>query len=144
MSVSNPSLSPERILEKAMESEMISVEQLHCVLQNPPPHVVLLDVRTPVEHRQGVIPGSVLFPCDHDLENLQNTAIFAESFRARFRPEDFDPTRQYILICRTGPRTAIALDIFLCYNLAACELLGGVSEWQQKGLALQRPNSDTT
>ncbi|MEO5339134.1 MAG: rhodanese-like domain-containing protein [Magnetococcus sp. MYC-9] len=134
--------SSAQILERAMEFEMISVEQLQCVLQHPPPDLVLLDVRTPDEHRQGVIPGSRLFPCDHDLVNLENTRIFAASFATRFRPEAFDPENRYVLICRTGPRTAIALEAFLHHNLAACELLGGVTAWRQRGLQLQPPAAD--
>ena len=132
---------PEQILAKAMASEMISVQQLHHLIQFPQPLVVLLDVRTPTEQQLGVIPGSMLFPCDHDLNNLDNTTIFAESFHSRFRPEQFDPTAYYILICRTGPRTAIALEVFLQHNLFACELLGGITEWQHKGLALQPPSA---
>ncbi|MEO5363814.1 MAG: rhodanese-like domain-containing protein [Magnetococcus sp. DMHC-8] len=140
--MSTQDFPPERILAQAIDSEMISVEQLALLLQAPPPTLTLLDVRTPMEHRQGVIPGSVLFPCDHDLDNLENTTIFSASFRSRFKPEAFAPDRQYVLICRTGPRTAIALEAFLCYSLAACELLGGVTEWRKKGLALQLPNLD--
>ncbi|MBF0161629.1 MAG: hypothetical protein HQL88_05000 [Magnetococcales bacterium] len=134
-------LAPEQILEKALESEMISVEQLHHLLQARPPRVVLLDVRTAQEHRLGVIPGSRMLPCDHDLDNLENMAIFSDSFRERFRPEQFDPADRHILVCRTGPRTAVALAAFLQHDLPACEVLGGITEWQRKGLPLQLPDS---
>ncbi|MEO5355016.1 MAG: rhodanese-like domain-containing protein [Magnetococcus sp. XQGC-1] len=141
--MSSQPLSPEQILANALDSEMISVEKLHLLIQNPLPQVVLLDVRTPLEHQQGVIPGSLLFPCDHDLDNLENTAIFRASFHERFRPDLFDPERCYILICRTGPRTAIALENFLRHDLPACELLGGVTEWRQKGFSLQPPAANS-
>lgn len=138
--MSSKSLPAEQILEKALESEMISVEQLRLLNAGNLPSVVLLDVRTITEQRLGVISGSVLFSCDHDLENLENTTIFSKSFHEKFSPELFDPQRHYILICRTGPRTAIALETFLNHNLAACELLGGVTEWKNLGLALQPPD----
>ncbi|WP_130472766.1 rhodanese-like domain-containing protein [Candidatus Magnetaquicoccus inordinatus] len=133
-------VTAEQILKKAMDAEMISVEQLYQLLQNGPlPTVTLLDVRTPTEQQLGIIPGSVLFPCAHDLENLENTAIFSASFQENFHPENFDPEQYYILICRTGPRTAIALEAFLQHELVACELLGGITEWRQKGYTVQIP-----
>ncbi|MBF0584186.1 MAG: hypothetical protein HQL80_08130 [Magnetococcales bacterium] len=137
--MSSHSLSTERILEKALESEMISAEQLHLLIQTPPPDLLWLDVRTPSEHRQGVIPGSVLFPCDHNLQNLEDTSVFISSFGKKFRPELFDNGKKYVLICRTGPRTAIALEMFLRHGLAACELLGGITEWRRQGLAVESP-----
>lgn len=142
--MSNQSLAAERMLEKALESEMISAEQLHLLNQAKLPNVVLLDVRTPIEHRQGMIPGSVRFPCDHDLENLENTTIFTKSFHEKFHPEAFDPKQHYVLICRTGPRTEIALETFLHHGLSACELLGGVTEWQRLGLATEPFNNTLT
>lgn len=138
--MSSQVFSAKRILEKSLESEMIAVAQLDILNQAKLPGVVLLDVRTTIEHRQGVIPGSVLFPCDHDLENLENTTVFTKSFHKNFHPEAFDQELQYILICRTGPRTAIALETFLQHGFSACELLGGVTEWQHLGLALQSPD----
>ncbi|MBF0461646.1 MAG: hypothetical protein HQL87_09640 [Magnetococcales bacterium] len=135
--MSQQPLAAASILERAMATGMISAQQLHHLLHASLPRVVLLDVRTPVEHQQGIIPGSVLFPCDHDLSSVKNMAIFTKSFGEKFRPEAFDPTCHYVLICRTGPRMAVALEIFLRHHFTACELLGGVTEWQRQGLALQ-------
>ncbi|MBF0623917.1 MAG: hypothetical protein HQL82_03820 [Magnetococcales bacterium] len=119
----------EEILAKALFNEMISVHQLHKVISANPLRVVLLDVRTAIEHQEGVIPRSTLFPCDHNLENREDTGPFSHSFHARFRPEAFDPETRYVLICRSGPRTAIALARFLECGLQACELIGGTIEW---------------
>ncbi|MBF0096347.1 MAG: rhodanese-like domain-containing protein [Magnetococcales bacterium] len=138
--MTNQAVNSEQILAKAMAAEMISVEQLQQLLHNGlPPQVTLLDVRTPTEQAQGIIPGSQLFPCDHDLQHLENTAVFSASFHDKFSPDAFDPQHEYILICRTGPRTAIALESFLEHELIACELLGGITEWRQKGFAVQVP-----
>lgn len=126
---------------KALFNEMISVEQLHRIVQAPPPEAVLLDLRTPVEQREGVIPGSVLLPCDHNLENRQDTEPFRRSFDRLFDPLRFDREKWYILICRSGPRTAIALPYFLDHGLQACELIGGVMEWTRQGHELIAPSA---
>ncbi|MCP5368708.1 MAG: rhodanese-like domain-containing protein [Hyphomicrobiales bacterium] len=128
--------SPERILERALDTEMISVEQLRQLNAAALPGVVPLDVRSVEEIREGVIPGSALFPCEHNQVDREDTAIFSRCFHERFRPEDFDPAKTYVLICRTGQRTAIALDVFQQHGLACCELLGGIVEWRRHGLPL--------
>ena len=128
----------KKILEKALDMEIISAQQLREISAAKLSHIRLLDVRTPQEQAQGVIPGSDLFPCDHNLENPENTAIFNNDFHHRFAPELFSDQFLYILICRTGPRTAIALDTFLKHHIPACELLGGTTEWQRLGFQLEK------
>ncbi|MBF0126405.1 MAG: bacteriohemerythrin [Magnetococcales bacterium] len=125
------------IIEKALFNEMISIEQLRRVIDRAPADAILLDLRTPDEHREGVIPGSTLFPCDHNLENRQDTEPFLRCFTARFDPEQFNPHNWYILVCRSGPRAAIALESFLQHGLKACELIGGIQEWLRQGLQLE-------
>ncbi|OSM02151.1 rhodanese-like domain-containing protein [Magnetofaba australis] len=132
----------ESILDKAMATEMISVEQLKRIVRAlPHAQVVLLDVRTGEEHDEGVIPGSTLYPCDHDLIDRENTAPFTADFDNKFDPTQFDADTRYILICRTGPRTEIALERFLDAELQACELIGGVNAWREQGLCLAPPFS---
>ena len=131
-------LSAERALERAMDTEMISAEQLRILCAANLPNVVLLDIRSEEELDQGVIHGSVMLPCDHDTENPENTAIFSKSFHANFNPEKFNPNDKYVLICRTGHRVAIALDTFLKHNLLSCELLGGIIEWNRLGFPLEK------
>ncbi|MBF0109303.1 MAG: rhodanese-like domain-containing protein [Magnetococcales bacterium] len=126
----------DRIVKKSLFNEMISVEQLHAVVTGKPDNVVLLDIRCPAEHHEGVIPGSWLFPNDHNLENRNDTSLFRQSFESRFRPDKFDPDKSYILVCRSGPRTEIALETFLAHGFAACELIGGVMEWLRMGFPL--------
>lgn len=127
------------VLDKALFNEMISVDQLHLVVEAAPEGTVILDIRTGIEHREGVIPGARLFPCDHNLENRQDLDPFKISFAALFDPGRFDPTLRYILICRSGPRTEIALEAFLDGGLKACELIGGVEEWKRQGYPLVSP-----
>ncbi len=134
-------MTPERVLERALDTEMISAEQLHVLFDAKLPNVVFLDVRTEIEFREdGVIPGSVLYPCDHDLERRENTAIFKKDFQRIFDPAQFEEDKHYVLICRSGPRTAIALNYFLDNDLSSCELLGGIMEWKRLGYAVAAPN----
>jgi len=127
------------ILTRALFNEMLSVAQLHRLLEQAPPEMVLLDLRTPIEHQEGIIPGSRLFPCDHNLIDRQDTDPFRRSFSANFEPEQFDPQHWHVLICRSGPRAAIALEAFQEHDLKACELIGGIQEWLQQGLTLVPP-----
>ncbi|MBF0621442.1 MAG: rhodanese-like domain-containing protein [Magnetococcales bacterium] len=126
----------EEIMEKALFNEMISAEQLDRIVALRPDNVVILDIRTDMEHKEGIIPGAQLFPCAHNLENRQDTSIFSESFGKQFDASLFSKDSQYILICRSGPRTEIAVEVFLEQELEACELIGGVMEWKRQGYAI--------
>ena len=133
--------SAERTLTRAMDTEMISAEQLQLLSNAGIPSVVPLDIRSDTEIMEGVIPGSTLFPCDHDQVDRKNTAIFSRCFHEKFKRENFDSDNQYILICRTGHRTAIALDVMLRNGLQCCELLGGIVEWKRHGFPLVKVSS---
>ncbi|MBF0272840.1 MAG: hemerythrin domain-containing protein [Magnetococcales bacterium] len=124
------------ILEKALFNEMISAAQLQRIIDMAPPEVVLLDLRTETEHREGIISGSRLYPCDHNLIDRQDTEPFRRSFEATFSPEQFNPDHWYVLICRSGPRAAIALEIMQQHDLKTCELVGGIQEWTRQGFPL--------
>ncbi|WP_130470129.1 bacteriohemerythrin [Candidatus Magnetaquicoccus inordinatus] len=125
-----------QITEKALFNEMISAEQLKRIIELSASNAVLLDLRTVSEQEEGIIPGSQLYPCAHNLLNRQDTEPFRRSFSARFAPEQFDSEQWYILICRSGPRAAIALEAFQEHDLPACELIGGIQEWLRQGFSL--------
>ncbi|MBF0191130.1 MAG: hemerythrin domain-containing protein [Magnetococcales bacterium] len=124
------------ILEKALFNEMISARQLLRIVDLAPPEVVLLDLRTETEYQEGIISGSRLYPCDHNLLDRQDTEPFRRCFEATFTPELFHPDHWYVLICRSGPRAAIALEIMQQHNLKGCELIGGIQEWTRQGLPM--------
>ena len=85
------------------------------------PEVEVLDVRTPMEyHRDGRIPGARLMP----LSELQ------------WRLKELDPTKKYLVYCRTGNRSGqvcrfLAALGFNMYNM------GGVVQWARYGLPLE-------
>ncbi|MBF0455004.1 MAG: hemerythrin domain-containing protein [Magnetococcales bacterium] len=125
------------IIDSALFNEIISVSQLNQIVKQPPSDALIVDLRTETEQQEGIIPGSHLFPCHHNLLNRQDTQPFKEDFMQRFNPNMFDPEKRYFLICRSGPRTEIALEVFLEHNLMACELIGGIQEWLREGLPLE-------
>nr|CRH06820.1 conserved protein of unknown function [Include Rhodanese-like domain] [Candidatus Magnetococcus massalia] len=124
------------ILEKAFFSEMISADQLSQVVQAVPDDVVILDIRTEIEFAEGMLPGSVKYPFDHNLEDRSDTKPFENDFFARCKPDTLDSDKRYILVCRTGPRTEIAIEAFTEAGLEACELVGGILGWREQGLAI--------
>ncbi len=86
--------------------------------------VALIDVRTPVEHDEMHIAGSVLMP----LDRLDPAAAKAASSGAE----------NCVLICHGGKRAEQAfqkLQAAGCENLTVLE--GGVSAWKSAGLPLE-------
>jgi rhodanese-related sulfurtransferase len=87
--------------------------------------VALIDVRTPVEHAEMHIAGSVLMP----LDRLDPAAVKAASAGAE----------SCVLICHGGKRAEKAfqkLQAAGCENLSVLE--GGVSAWESASLPLER------
>ncbi|WP_291357916.1 rhodanese-like domain-containing protein [Desulfovibrio sp.] len=103
----------------------ISVGQAKDLLAAPPAGLVILDVRTPQEFRQGHLPGA------------RNMDFFGGSFERQ--TEALPKDAPVLLYCRTGKRSA-----------AAAETLGeagvkhiyhmhqGIEAWQQAGLPLEK------
>jgi hemerythrin-like metal-binding protein len=133
----------QKIIDTALFNEIVSASQLKQIITLAPPDAVLVDLRTDIEQQEGIIPGSHLYPCDHNLENRQDTKLFQDSFSAKFNPDQFDSSKRFFLICRSGPRTGIALEAFLENDLMACELIGGVEEWMRQDFTLVPVDSNT-
>ena len=87
--------------------------------------VILIDVRTPVEHEEMRIEGSLSMP----LDSLSPQAVKEASAGAE----------QCVLVCLSGKRAERAyekLQAAACTNLRILE--GGVTAWQGAGLPLRR------
>lgn len=79
--------------------------------------VILIDVRTPQEHAEGHIPGSVLMPLN-TLEGIESL------------PED----GQIILYCRSGKRSQTARNILERKGFKGLrDLEGGINSWIKSG-----------
>jgi len=107
----------------------VTVEQAYDLIrqQSGKANLVILDVRTPAEFREGHIEGAILLD------------VSAPDFEKRLGT--LDRGKSYLVYCRTGNRSARAVQ--------AMERLGfrsiyhknqGILGWQQKKLPLSRPS----
>lgn len=77
--------------------------------------IILLDVRTPEEYREGHIPGAKLLPVN-DIEAKAETEI----------PEK---SATYIVYCRSGSRSAAASAQLVEMGYENICDLGGINDW---------------
>jgi phage shock protein E len=95
------------------------------ILDNPPPGLVVLDVRTPAEYEEGHLPGATLV----DL----NAPDFAD------RLAELDPDVPYLLYCRSGNRSAQARAMMEQLGFAdVADVDGGIVAWADAGLPVER------
>ncbi len=84
------------------------------------PGTVVLDVRTPAEFEQGHLPGAV------------NVDVSAADFASRIAA--LDKNAPYAVYCRSGNRSAAALDAMKGQGFTnAYHLGGGIGAWQSAG-----------
>lgn len=82
-----------------------------------------LDVREPLEWSQVHIPESVLIPLNQLKDRLDEI------------PED----RDIVVVCRSGSRSAMALDIIRNEGfLKSSSMQGGILLWQQVGYPVEK------
>lgn len=83
---------------------------------------LLLDVREPEEYAQGHAPGSTLIP----LGQLQS----------RLRELDAFKGQRIAIICRSGRRSALALQMLERAGYSAANVEGGMIAWTKAGLPI--------
>ncbi len=125
-------LSVQGVWDRGMESWMaqelpvvrdISVGELY----EDRDRFVVVDIREPHEHADGIVPGAMLLPMGHLPRRLG----------------ELDPHREYALICRSGSRSLnmsvwLALQGFRVHNV-----LNGMNAWMAAGYPLARPQTST-
>lgn len=74
---------------------------------------ILLDVRTPMEHEAGTIPGS------------KNIAVQELAQRLG----ELDPAQSYVVYCRSGGRSAAAAALLKQHGFENVVDLGGIGNW---------------
>ena len=80
-----------------------------------------VDVRTPDEYETSHIEGSLHIP----LEELQEAAA------------ELDRDRPVVFYCRSGDRSAMAVDAFRASGWDAYAINGGLMAWAAEGLPLE-------
>jgi rhodanese-related sulfurtransferase len=84
------------------------------------PGTVVLDVRTPAEFAEGHLPGAV------------NIDVSAADFASRVAA--LDKNTPYAVYCRSGNRSAAALEVMKGQGFTgAYHLGGGITSWQSAG-----------
>lgn len=77
----------------------------------------LLDVREPDEYRAGHVPGAVLVPLGQLGDRLDDVPTGGELF----------------VICRSGARSASALELLAHYGIEGTNVAGGTLGWIAAG-----------
>ncbi|MDO5499555.1 MAG: rhodanese-like domain-containing protein [Propionibacteriaceae bacterium] len=89
------------------------------------PDTVVLDVRSPEEYAQGHLPGAV------------NIDVNGADFEQRIA--ELDKTVPYAVYCRSGSRSATAVDIMAGQGFTSTyHLDGGIGAWTSSGRAVVR------
>ena len=105
--------------------EHISTQQVNDMLNAVPadPHLIILDVRTQSEYDQGHIEGAA------QLDYYSPT--FTEDLN------NLDKTSTYIVYCKSGGRSANALNIMESLGFRkAYNMLGGITKWIADGFPI--------
>lgn len=90
----------------------VTPEEAKKILETDP-NAVLLDVRTPQEYMAVRVPNSMLIPVD-DL---------------RFKFKELDKNKKYLVICRSGNRSAFATYALRQLGFDAYNIMGGIISW---------------
>lgn len=105
-----------RAPEAHAQSDTINAKAFHKMKKKG---AVVVDVRTREEFNEGYIPGAVL------------ADIRQDSF-SRFI-KGLDPSKTYILYCRSGKRSAKAMQMMKENNISnVYHLDGGIEKWNRK------------
>lgn len=100
----------------ASASERVTANELKAMLDSKE-GVVLIDVRTPAEHSEAHIPGSVLMP----LDTLDGAKKLPEGGRV-------------VIYCRGGVRSLKAMEILKAKGYTGLvDLEGGITAWIAAG-----------
>ena len=84
------------------------------------PDFIILDVRTPEEYQEGHLNQAI------------NIDYYSEEFRERL--EALDKEKTYLVYCRSGRRSAAAIDLMTELNFREVyHASGGFLEWEAEG-----------
>lgn len=105
---------------------VVSPTDAAAVLDDPPADLVVLDVRTAEEFEAGHLDGAEML----------------DFYRADFadRLADLDPTKPYVIYCRSGNRSGQTRAIMVDLGFTdVVDVDGGVLAWDAAGLPLTAP-----
>lgn len=103
--------------------ETITPAQAYELLNNDT-NVTLLDVRSPEEFSQGHIEGATLISLQSLSENLSKLSDVKD--------------KKIIVYCHSGMRSVSASRILVNNGFVPLNIKGGISQWQNEGLSVER------
>ena len=113
------------LLAVPAQARDISVQDAAALLQNPPEGLIIVDVRTPAEFREGHLPGAV------------NMDYFGGPFETQI--QSLPKTAPVLLYCRTGNRSGSAYDVMTKAGIGnILHMNEGITKWQQLGLPQEK------
>lgn len=94
---------------------------------NSDSQVVVVDVRTADECQEGVIPGALLVD-------------FYQEEKMKQAMQNWDPSRTYLVYCRSGGRSGQTLDLMKARGFKRVyHLEGGMNAWRRAGSPVTAP-----
>ncbi len=103
----------------------VTVQQAHQLIIYHP-EIIILDVRTKGEYKSGHIKGA------------KNINYFSLSFKKRI--EGLDPSKTYLIHCKSGHRSGRAAPIMRDAGISAVlHMDGGFDAWKEAGLPIAKP-----
>jgi rhodanese-related sulfurtransferase len=101
----------------------VDAERAHQVIDDEPPGLVVLDIRTPEEFTAGRLADSV------------NIDFYAPDFADQIGALDRDTP--YVMYCRTGNRSEGAADLMSDLGFSEVyEIDGGIVSWVESGFPI--------
>jgi rhodanese-related sulfurtransferase len=101
--------------------ELVSVDDAAATIADPPPELVVLDVRTPDEFDAGHIDGATMLD------------FYEPDFAARLAELDRDVP--YVIYCRSGNRSGQTAALMAGLEFRSVDDIdGGIVAWQSAGL----------
>jgi rhodanese-related sulfurtransferase len=104
----------------------IDAQQLTELLEDQPEDLLLVDVRTPAEMAQGMLPGAQAVP-------MHLVPLRLDQWRNQ---------KKIVVYCRTGARSAQVCAFLQQHGIdQAINLRGGIVDWYRRGLPVETPSA---
>ena len=104
----------------------IDSQQLAALLQESGKDLLLVDVRTPAEMAQGMLPGAAGVP-------MHLVPLRLDEWRSR---------KKIVVYCRTGARSAQVCAFLQQHGIdQAINLRGGIVDWYRRGMPIEIPSA---
>ena len=97
----------------------IAIDQVAAALDRG---AVVVDVREPVEFRDGHLPGAVNIPMGHLTRRLG----------------ELDRARPVYVVCASGNRSSAMVDVLAAAGYDATNVAGGTSAWIRAGRPIEK------